>query len=126
MTDDAHGPNIRVRHRDDVPVVEVRRGVVQRVLAGRSLDDDSPLLLGVTTVDAHRSSALIEHDTAELAYVLSGSGWMVTDVAEHAFRAGDSILIEAGSWHAIRAGGQAVEMLYVFPTPDVPPTRQQS
>lgn len=126
MNDDERGQRIRVRHGDDAPGVEVAQGVVQRVLAGRSLDDDSPLLLGVTTVASHVTSGLIEHDTAELAYVLSGSGWMVTDVAEHPFRPGDSILIAAGSWHAIRAGEQAVEMLYVFPTPEVPPTRQRS
>jgi len=119
------GPTVRTCNVEDVPVVEVGAGVRQRVLAGGSRSDGSPLLVGVTTVEAHRTSRSIEHDTAELAYVLSGSGWMVTDVAEHPFRPGDSILIDARCWHAIRAGDTAVEMVYVFPSPDVPPTRQR-
>lgn len=126
MTPDRDGPTIHTCHRDDVPAVEVGEGVVQRVLTGRSREDGSPLLLGVTTVDAHRTSRLIEHDTAELAYVLAGSGWMVTDTAQHPFRTGDSILIDARGWHAIQAGEETVEMLYVFPADDVPPTRQRS
>jgi quercetin dioxygenase-like cupin family protein len=125
VTDDRGRPTVHTCNRDDVPAVEAAEGVVQRVMAGHSRGDGSPLLLGVTTVAAHRTSRLIEHDTAELAYVLSGSGWMVTDTAAHAFRAGDSILIDARCWHAIRAGENPVEMLYVFPTPAVPPTRQQ-
>jgi len=124
VTDGAARPTVHTCNLDEVPVVEVGEGVVQRVLAGGARGDGSPLLLGVTTVAARRTSRLIEHDTAEVAHVLSGSGWMVTDSAEHAFRAGDAILIDAGCWHAIRAGEAPVEMLYVFPSPDAPPTRQ--
>ncbi len=81
------------------------------------------MLVGVTTVEPGRTSALIEHDTAEVAYVLSGDGAMVTDRGEHPFGPGDAVLIEPGCWHAIRAGKSQVRMVYAFPTPSVPPTR---
>ncbi|MGI8720815.1 MAG: cupin domain-containing protein [Geodermatophilaceae bacterium] len=87
--------------------------------------DGSPLMMGITTLRPGRTTPLIEHDTAELAYVLSGSGWMVTDTSEHPFEVGDAVLIDARCWHAIRAGADPVRMLYVFPTPTAPPTRTQ-
>jgi quercetin dioxygenase-like cupin family protein len=72
------------------------------------------------------TSALIKHETAEVAYVLSGDGWLVTDRAEFPFTPGDGILIETRCWHAIRAGDEPVEMLFVFPTPTVPATQSYS
>lgn len=95
----------------------------QRVLLGEPLGDQSPLLMGVSSVAAGRQSPLIEHDTAEIAYVLKGSGWMVTDTSQHGFVAGDAIVIDARCWHAIRAADDGVEMVYVFPARAVPPTR---
>lgn len=71
-----------------------------------------------------QTSPMIEHDCAEVAYVISGDGWVITDRTAHPFVAGDAILIEARCWHAIRAGQAPVQMLYVFPTPSPPPTRR--
>lgn len=95
----------------------------QLVLLGRPRADSSPMLMGITMVRPGQTSPLIEHDTAEICYVLVGSGWIVTNRSEHPFAPGDAILIEARGWHAIRAGEDQVRMLYVFPTPDTPPTR---
>lgn len=124
MSGDPGSPTIHTQSAFEVPAADVGEGVAQRVLAGRPRGDESPLLLGITTVSPHCTSRLIEHDTAELAYVLSGSGLIVTEITEHPFQAGDSIMIDAGCWHAIRALEEPVEMLYVFPSPDAPPTRQ--
>lgn len=116
-------PTIRVVPAAGVPAVVVTDGVVQRVLVGQPRADGSPLLLGITTVTAGATSALIEHDTAELAYVLAGTGEMVTHGGTHPFGPGDSLLIEPRCWHAIHAFDETVEMLFVFPTPSAPPTR---
>ncbi|MFG2043037.1 cupin domain-containing protein [Dactylosporangium sp. NPDC048998] len=111
-----------MRAADTAPVPLGEVGV-QRILLGAPRSDGSPLLMGVTQVRAGQTSPLIQHDTAEVAYVLAGSGWMVTDSSEHPFAPGDAILIEAGCWHAIRAGEAPVEMLYAFPAPEAPATR---
>lgn len=94
----------------------------QQVLLGGPSGEPSPLVLGITRILAGQTSQLIAHDTSEVAYVLAGSGWMVTDTSRQAFAVGDAIVIEALSWHAIQAGDVLVEMLYVFPTSTVPLT----
>lgn len=106
-----------------VPAVPLGEVGAQQVLLGEPRGDGSPLLMGITSLFAGQTSALIEHDTAEIAYVLSGSGWMVGEDSTHPFAAGDAILIDARCAHAIRAGDDDVQMLYVFPTAGVPPTR---
>lgn len=116
-------PTIRTVTSGSVPVLPLRDAGSQSILLGGPAQDGSPLLMGITVVQPGRTSPLIEHDTAELAYVLSGTGWMVTDTAEHPFAPGDAVLIDAGCWHAVRAGEAPVEMLYVFPTATAPPTR---
>jgi len=124
MTLDADvGATIRTVRAADVPTLPLGAVGTQQVLLGQPRGDSSPLLMGITSLRPGQTSALIEHDTSEIAYVLSGSGWMVTDREEHPFTADDAMLIEGRCWHAIRAGDDGVRMLYVFPTPGVPPTR---
>lgn len=124
MTTNSGRPTIRTVPTDRAKPVSLGDVGSQQLLLGESGATASPMLMGVTLIRPGRTSPLIEHDTAEVAYVLSGSGRMVTDTSEHPFVAGDAILIEARCWHAIRAGDGPVRMLYVFPTPTVPPTRR--
>lgn len=97
----------------------------QQLLLGGGRGDGSPMLVGLTRVLAGQCSELIAHTVDEVAYVVEGTGAMVTDRDRHPFTAGDAILISAGSWHAIEAAGAGVSMLYAFPCPDVPPTRRR-
>lgn len=110
-------PTIWTVSKADTPAAPLGDVGDQHVLLGGREVGGSPLRLGVSLVRAGLTSPLILHDTAEVAYVLDGSGWMVTDTTQHSFTAGDAILIEAGCWHAVRAGETAVQMVYVFPTP---------
>jgi quercetin dioxygenase-like cupin family protein len=114
---------MRIVHASEIPALPLGQVGSQRVLLGAPRADGSPLLMGISHVHPERTSPLIEHDSAEIAYVLSGTGWMVTDESEHPFAPGDAILIEQGCWHAIRADQEPVEMLYVFPGSTVPATR---
>jgi gentisate 1,2-dioxygenase len=116
-------PTIRTIRAADVPAALLGTAGVQHVLFGTPRADDSPILMGVSQVRPGMTTALIQHDTAELAYVVSGEGYIVTDRAEFPFAPRDGILIESGCWHAIRAGDEPVEMLFVFPTPTAPDTR---
>lgn len=125
MTRDVDGPRptVRVVPEHTVPEASLGEEGTQRVLLGAPRHDGSPVLLGITRVAPGRKTSLIEHDTAEVAYVVAGAGAMVTDDDEHPFVAGSALLIGARCWHAIRAGDEEVVMVFGFPTPDVPPTR---
>ncbi len=126
MTESPAPASVRTVPTATVQPVSLGAAGSQRVLLGGPSAEPSPQVLGITRILAGQTSQLIAHDTSEVAYVLTGSGWMVTDTSRHPFAAGDAIVIEALSWHAIQAGEVSVEMLYVFPTPTVPPTSVHS
>ena len=105
-----------------MPATSLGNAGIQRVLLGEPRGDGSPVLLGVTVIQAGKTSPMIKHDSAEVAYVLSGTGSMVTDTASFPFATGNAILIGEHCWHAIRAGEEQVQMLYVFPGASPPPT----
>lgn len=123
MTAPGGRPGVRTVHADDIPPTSIGEPGAQQLLLGEARGDGSPMLMGITTVRPGQTTSLIEHDTAEVGYVLSGAGWLVTDTDERRLVSGDAVLIEPRCWHALRAGGQPLQMLYVFPTPAVPPTR---
>lgn len=123
MTPTAQPPTIQVVTSAEVQPVSLGDVGRQQVLLGEPRGDGSPLLMGVTSVRPGQTSTLIEHESAEIAYVLAGVGWIVTDCSAHPFITGDAILIEANCWHAIRAGEQEVRMLYIFPSRSKPLTR---
>ncbi len=99
---------------------------IQTVLLGEPRSDHSPLLMGITQVEPGQTTQLIRHDTAEIGYILTGSGWMVTDdftgADDQPVQDGDAVLIVARLWHAIKAAASGLEMLYIFPAPGVPST----
>ncbi|MFE4952410.1 cupin domain-containing protein [Leifsonia sp. NPDC056665] len=95
----------------------------QQIILGGSQPDRSPLLLGITHIVAGERSELIKHATSEVCFVLSGNGHMVGDKAVYRFTAGDALLIEPESWHAIQADPAGdVEMLFCFPQRHIPLT----
>ena len=123
MTKSAAPTTVRIVPTASVQPVPLGAAGSQRVLLGGAAVGRSPLVLGLTQILAGQTSQLIAHDTSEVAYVLAGSGWMVTDTSRYPFAAGDAIVIDALSWHAIQASDVPVQMLYIFPTPAIPPTR---
>lgn len=126
MIENTSTPDVLIVSPSSVPEVPLGSVGTQRVLLGAPLGDTSPVLLGLSTVEAGQTSPSIEHDTAEVAYVTAGSGAMVTEDGERPFVAGDAILIEPHAWHAICADvDAAVQMVFVFPTPALPPTRHR-
>lgn len=106
----------------EMPETHLGSAGSQRVLLGGPHDDGSPLLMGLTHIQPARTSRLIRHDSAEIGFIHTGTGWMVTDSDERPVGPGDAVLIPAGCWHAIRAGAAALQMIYVFPGPQAPDT----
>ena len=57
------------------------------------------------------------HDYHELAYVIEGSGWQVTDSARHAVRKGQLYLFPAGVAHAASCDEDQSQLLFVLYVP---------
>jgi hypothetical protein len=64
-------PTVHVIHEMEVAQTALGQAGSQQILLGAPRDDQSPLLFGVTRVRAGRTTQLIEHDTAEVAYVIA-------------------------------------------------------
>lgn len=119
------GRTLTVVDAAGVPTQPLGDHGTQQVLLGAPRGDASPLLLGVTRVNPGHTTALIVHDTDEVAYVVAGHGQMATDADRTPFSPGDAIHIPTGCWHAIAAIDEPVVMVYLFPGPELPTTRSR-
>lgn len=110
----------------DVEPVELPVGSWSRmVLNRRSLSENSSSL-GYSVFTPGCVTAMVCHQTEELAYVLSGRGELRLDAGEAPFAAGQGLFIPAGTWHAVaNTGSEDVAMVFGFPYPDYPPTQRR-
>ena len=107
---------------EDVEPIELPGGSWSRVLltGGRV---GSASALGFSSFAPHTSTAMLSHETEELAYVVSGTGELRMDDGVAPYGAGDTLYVPAGVWHAVAVtGDEPVTMVFVFPHPDYPPT----
>jgi quercetin dioxygenase-like cupin family protein len=71
-------------------------------------------------------TAMVCHETEEVAFVLSGSGELRLEGESVPFTAGQGLFIPAGVWHAVaNTGDDDVVMVFGFPHPDYPPTERK-
>ena len=73
-------------------------------------------------------TAMVCHETEEVAYVLSGRGELrLEDAPAVPFAAGQGVFVPAGVWHAVaNTGSEDVAMVFGFPHPDYPPTERRA
>ena len=125
--------SVTVVELEDVEPVELPRGSWSRmVLNSRSLSGNA-CSLGYSIFTPGCVTAMVCHETEEVAYVLSGSGELRLDppspgsAAEAvAFAGGQGLFIPAGVWHAVaNTGTEDVAMVFGFPHPDYPPTQRR-
>lgn len=112
---------------EDVDPIELPGGSWSRmVLNERSLSANGTSL-GYSVFTPGCVTAMVCHETEEVAYVLSGSGELrLEDEAAVAFAAGQGLHIPAGIWHAVaNTGAEDVAMVFGFPHPDYPPTQRR-
>ena len=117
----------------DVEPVELPAGSWSRmVLTERTLSGNAASL-GYSLFRPGCVTAMVCHETEEVAYVLSGEGELRLDTVSPgadgetvAFAAGQGLFIPAGIWHAVaNTGTQDVAMVFGFPHPDYPPTQRR-
>ena len=79
--------------------------------------------LGFSSFAPHTATAMLSHETEELAYVVSGTGELRMDDGVAPFGPGSALYVPAQVWHAVvNTGDEPVTMVFVFPHPDYPPT----
>jgi putative monooxygenase len=113
---------VRVVPLADVPPVELPGGSWSRViLTGDRVGSASAM--GFSSFAPGTSTAMLAHETEELAYVLTGRGELRLDGASVPYGAGSALYVPAGVWHAVvNTGDEPVTMVFTFPHPDYPPT----
>jgi len=116
---------VRVVPLADVPPIDLPGGSWSRVL----LTGDrvrSGTALGVSSFAPGTSTAMLSHETEELAFVLSGVGELRLDDEVVPYGPQSALYIPAGVWHAVvNTGDEPVSMVFAFPHPDYPPTERR-
>jgi quercetin dioxygenase-like cupin family protein len=112
---------------DDVEPIPLPGGSWSRmVLNDKSLSGNTASL-GYSVFTPGCVTAMVSHETEEVAYVLSGTGELRLDGENVPFAAGQGLFVPAGVWHAVANTGQEdVVMVFGFPHPDYPPTERRS
>ena len=111
---------------EDVEPIPLPRGSWSRmVLNDKSLGGNTASL-GYSVFTPGCVTAMVSHQTEEVAYVLSGSGELRLDGESVPFAAGQGLFVPAGVWHAVaNTGDEDVIMVFGFPHPDYPPTERR-
>jgi mannose-6-phosphate isomerase-like protein (cupin superfamily) len=96
------------------------------VLSAASLPSRNTTSLGYSVFKPGSATAMVRHETEEVAFVISGSGELRLDDEAVPFAAGQGLFITAGTWHAVaNTGSEDVTMVFGFPHPDYPPTARR-
>lgn len=86
----------------------------------------SETALGVSSFAPRTATAMLSHETEELAYVVSGQGELRMEDGVVPYGPGSALYVPAGVWHAVvNTGDESVSMVFVFPHPDYPPTARR-
>jgi quercetin dioxygenase-like cupin family protein len=111
---------------EDVDPIELPGGSWSRmVLTDKTLSGNGASL-GYSVFTPGCVTAMVAHETEEVAYVLSGSGELRLDGENVPFAAGQGLHVPAGVWHSVaNTGDQDVVMVFGFPYPDYPPTERR-
>jgi quercetin dioxygenase-like cupin family protein len=116
---------VRVVPLADVTPIDLPGGSWSRVL----LTGDrvgSGTALGVSSFAPGTSTAMLSHETEELAFVLSGQGELRLDDEVVPYGPRSALYIPARVWHAVvNTGDEPVSMVFAFPHPDYPPTERR-
>jgi quercetin dioxygenase-like cupin family protein len=120
------GAAVKTVTLEDVDPVLLPGGSWSRmVLNDKSLVGNSSSL-GYSVFTPGCVTAMVSHETEEVAYVVSGSGELRLEDSAVPFAAGKGLFIPPRTWHAVaNTGEEDVIMVFGFPHPDYPPTERK-
>ena len=110
---------VRTVKLQDVEPIELPQGSWSRMVLTDKTLSGNRASLGYSVFTPGTVTAMVCHETEEVAYVISGSGELRLDDGPVAFAGGQGVHIPAGVWHAVANTGDAdVVMVFGFPHPD--------
>ena len=111
---------------DDVEPIELPQGSWSRMLVTAAQVNGNRSSLGYSVFTPGTELTPVQHETEEVAYVVSGTGELRLDTETVSFREGDALHIPAHTWHAVANTGESdVVMVFGFPPPEYPPTERR-
>jgi quercetin dioxygenase-like cupin family protein len=111
---------------EDVDPIPLPAGSWSRMVLNASSLGGNTSSLGYSVFTPGCVTAMVAHETEEVAYVVSGSGELRLDGEKVPFAAGQGLFVPAGVWHAVaNTGHEDVIMVFGFPHPDYPPTERR-
>ena len=111
---------------DDVDPIALPGGSWSRMVLTSATLEGNQASLGFSVFKPGSATAMVSHETEEVAYVLAGSGELRLDGESVPFAAGQGLFIPAGIWHAVaNTGSEDVAMVFGFPHPEYPPTSRR-
>ena len=112
---------------DDVEPIPLPGGSWSRMVLNDKSVSGNTASLGYSVFTPGCVTAMVSHETEEVAYVLSGTGELRLDGENVPFAAGQGLFVPAGVWHAVaNTGSEDMVMVFGFPHPDYPPTERRS
>jgi quercetin dioxygenase-like cupin family protein len=121
-----NSPSVTTIKLEDVEPIPLPGGSWSRMVLNDSSLSGNASSLGYSVFTPGCVTAMVSHETEEVAYVLSGSGELRLDGETVPFAAGQGLFIPAGIWHAVANNGpEDVIMVFGFPHPDYPPTQRR-
>ena len=118
--------SVAVVHLTEVEPIELPQGSWSRMLVTSERAAGNRSSLGYSVFTPGTILTPVQHETEEVAYVVSGSGELRLDDEAVPFREGDALHIPAHTWHAVANTGETdVVMVFGFPHPDYPPTERR-
>lgn len=111
---------------EDVEPIPLPGGSWSRMVLNDTSLSGNTASLGYSVFTPGCVTAMVSHETEEVAYVLAGSGELRLGDENVPFAAGQGLFVPAGVWHAVaNTGTEDVVMVFGFPHPDYPPTQRR-
>lgn len=126
MSKDGSNEGVAVVPLESVDTIDLPGGSWSRMLVTGDRVDGTGSSIGYSVFKPGTATGSVAHETEEIAYVTSGSGYLDTEAGKIRFGSGDALHIKAGTWHAVVNDSEAdVVMVFGFPHPDYPPTERR-
>jgi quercetin dioxygenase-like cupin family protein len=113
---------------DDIEPVVLGGGSWSRVLINSATSPTTGTTLGYSVFAPQTSTSHMRHVADELAYVVSGSGFIQLDSEPVRVEADTACHIPRDVWHSVvnDSTEAPLVMVFVFASPDYPPTDRRS
>lgn len=118
---------ITVLEWDDVDPVLLKGGSWSRVLVDAATVPATRTTFGYSSFAPKTATSHMSHEVEELAYVVTGSGYLQLDGERVRFSADQACHIPPGVWHAVVNDHEleSLVMVFAFAAPEYPKTERR-